>query len=946
MEGKGVPVRWLNPPRFNFGTTFGLPWSKGQYYPSNTTFTCSDEAGLSVPLESWTTGYWPDGSIKWTGHAIPATGTISPKYLVHATVDDGGRSSSSSVKPGPHDQSSRLTVKYSERSLVVHTGKISVDFATSGDCILRSLTASNGAVVGENGHLVLLSQDTPQPSDSDYGERPWQSFRSRVEETVLDQQTPIRALVTVRGKHHVDNTTSRETGKQTGPWVPFILRFYLYAGSSAIRVVHTIIYDGDPANTFIRGIGLRFDVPLQNTELHNRHVRYAGTDGGVLSEAVQGVTGLWREPGERVRSAQVEGRSAPPFEQWNKDFTPLFKWVPTWGDYTLSQLTPDGFTFKKRTKQGHSWVSIQSGTRAGGLAHLGSAHTGGLSVGLRNFWERYPTSLDIRNAAAEHAGQITLWLYSPSAEPMDMRPYHDGLGQEGSYENQLDALKITYEDWEEGFGTPYGIARTNEVFLFAQEETPTADYLSQLAIYINDPPLLVADPDYIYQTSALGRCWSPIAAGKGATGRKDRDGAASGNSFDANSLEGNLDFLFEYYKNQISQRRWYGFWDHGDIMHTYDEDRHCWRYDVGGYAWDNSELSPDLWLWLYFLRTGRADVYRAAEALSRHTGEVDAYHLGPFRGLGTRHGVQHWSDSCKQARVACALYRRVFYFISGGDERVGDLLAETLDAERTFLTLDPYRKVRVDRGRYAPDATALSVSLGTDWSALASAWYIEWERRGPRWEDARARLLKSIQGIAALRNGFVTGDALLDLHTGAISPPAQDPDNRGFVKVKHLSAMFGLVEICAELIETLGSPRGDQGDSDIIPRAFEDAWLDYCRHFNAPAAEQAARYGAEFGFLKLHQGHSRLTAYAAARRGDDGLAARAWSEFADDADGFDPRAEWVVRPVPRTAGLLGSEVDEAPWVSTNIAALYGLAAIQNLAWIGDVLEGGSLVDER
>jgi hypothetical protein len=179
---------------------------------------------------------------------------------------------------------------------------------------------------------------------------------------------------------------------------------------------------------------------------------------------------------------------------------------------------------------------------------------------------------------------------------MDLRPYHDGLGQEGSYDNQLDALKITYEDWEEGFGSPYSIARTNKIFLFAQTETPTFDHLSQLSTYINDPPVLVADSVYIYQTSALGRCWSPAATDKGETSKQHQDSAASGNYFDADSLENNLYFLFNYYQNQISQRRWYGFWDDGDIMQTYDEDRHCWRYDVGGYAWDNSELSPDLWL--------------------------------------------------------------------------------------------------------------------------------------------------------------------------------------------------------------------------------------------------------------------------------------------------------------------------------------------------------------
>lgn len=47
------------------------------------------------------------------------------------------------------------------------------------------------------------------------------------------------------------------------------------------------------------------------------------------------------------------------------------QWIPTWGDYSLSQLSADGFTLKKRTKPGQGWINISGGTRAGGLAYLG-----------------------------------------------------------------------------------------------------------------------------------------------------------------------------------------------------------------------------------------------------------------------------------------------------------------------------------------------------------------------------------------------------------------------------------------------------------------------------------------------------------------------------------------------------------------------------------------------
>jgi hypothetical protein len=345
-------------------------------------------------------------------------------------------------------------------------------------------------------------------------------------------------------------------------------------------------------------------------------------------------------------------------------------------------------------------------------------------------------------------------------------------------------------------------------------------------------------------------------------------------------------------------------------MHTFDEDRLVWRYDVGGYAWDNSELSPDLWLWYAFLRSGRADIFRFAEAMTRHTGEVDVYHLGQWAGLGTRHGVQHWADSAKQQRISTAIYRRFYYYLTA-DERTGDLLSELVDSDRTFLVLDPLRKIRTEP--YEPDPHALSIGLGTDWSGLAAAWLTEWERQGPKAATARAKLLGTMETIGAMPNGFVTGSGLYDLDTGRFAPVTQKT-----VSVSHLSAMFGQVEICAELIDLVDMP------------AFEKAWLQYCRLYNASRAEQTAECGAHFGNLILRQGHARLTAYAAVRLNRDDLAARAWKEFYT-GDGYGPNLPWTSEEVKTTL----NPTQAAKWVSTNTTALYGLAAIQTLALVGD-----------
>jgi hypothetical protein len=140
-------------------------------------------------------------------------------------------------------------------------------------------------------------------------------------------------------------------------------------------------------------------------------------------------------------------------------------------------------------------------------------------------------------------------------------------------------------------------------------------------------------------------------------------------------------------------------------------------------------------------------------------------------------------------------------------------------------------------------------------------------------------------------------------------------------RASHLNAVFGAVEIFDELIALTGD------------KAFERAWLDYCELYNAPAEEQRRRLGSTHGGTNaLYLGHSRLTAYAAWRRGDAVLAQRAWKEF------LGPPGKSPAFVATRVGGAnVLNPVTEIPWVSTNDTSQWGLAAIQNLALIGDKL---------
>ncbi|MFM9448555.1 Tat pathway signal sequence domain protein [Streptomyces acidiscabies] len=849
------------------GSTLGVPWPMGAFQEDQA-FAATDAAGKDVPVQSWPIAYWPDGSLKWTAHAVSS--------------GDGKLT----LAPGaPTAPGKKVTVDKSGGTIDVSTGVVSVKIGKSGATIIKSVTRGS-TEIAKNGRLVLIRQ--PEIEDEDQGTVKTERFEGAISEVTVEQDGPVRAVVRIDGKHRKGNRS----------WLPFSIRLYFYAGADSFRMVHTITYDGtqEPGKAsgdFIRGLGVRFTVPMRD-QAYDRHIRIGGEGTGLLREAVKGITGLRRDPGIAVQEAQFAGKKLPDPSTWDQRVTTRLQYIPEWGDYTLSQLSSDGFTVRKRTKKGHGWIGAGGGGRASGFGYVGGA-SGGFSFGLRDFWERHPSQLDIRDAQTDEA-EVTLWLWSPEAQPMDLRFYHDGMGQD-TFPEQLEGLNITYEDYEPEFGTPYGIARTSELLFWANESTPTPETLAQQVDAVRVLPQLAAPPQQLIKAGVFG---------PGLYSEPDRSTPAKA------KIEDHLDFLFTYYKDQVEQRRWYGFWDYGDIMHTYDTVRHQWRYDIGGYAWDNSELSPDLWLWYAYLRSGRSDIFRFAEAMTRHTGEVDVYHLGKWAGLGTRHGVQHYADSAKQQRIANTTYRRYYYFLTA-DERVGDLMHANVDSDETFLVLDPIRKIRTEP--YTPDRHALSIGFGTDWSGLVSAWLTEWERRGPKWEKAKARVLSTMETIAAQPNGFVQGSGLYDLDTGKFAV-ASAP----VVGVSHLSAVFGLNELCAELIHLVDMPR------------FNEAYFDYCRYFNATKAEQAARYGSNFGTLLLFQGHSRLDAYAAVKTGDEKLAKRAWDKFYN-SDGYKESAPWRTEKVSGPTALVAGS--EATWVSTNDTALYGLAAIENLALLGN-----------
>jgi hypothetical protein len=881
LPGKGKPVtgtalRWLDgqaPARFE-GATLGVPWPRGTLrLPANKTLQFTLGAGAPA-VQSWPLAYWPDGSLKWTGHAV-AAGATAPGWDLKAGA---------STAP-----TAGVSVTESAAAIVVSAGELAWTVPTSGEYLIDSATRA-GRVTMQHLRLVALRQDGAELDAAGSVRR--EAFTSKVTRVALEQSGPVRVVLKLDGVHAARAGSSRT-------WLPFSVRLYFYAGADSVRIVHSFMFDGDPATDFIGGLGVTAQVPMRDAT-YDRHIRFAGEGIGVWGEAVRPVTGLRRDPGQAFKDAQVAGKALPPLAGMATTVQDGMRWIPEWGDFTLAQPTPDGFTLRKRTRSGHAWIDANAGTRSKGLVYAGGA-SGGIALGLKDFWQRAPGQLDVRGAATAMA-DVTAWLWSPSAPAMDMRSYRSADGMD-TFEKQIAGLNITYEDYEPGWDASTGVARTTELQLWVLGGTPSHQAFSDMAGQVANPARLVLDPGRIHACGVFGD-WDPAERSTPARA----------------VIEDHLAFRLDQYLREVEQHRWYGFWSYGDVMHSYDNDRHMWRYDIGGYAWDNSELSTDLWLWYSYLRTGRADIFRLAEAMTRHTGEVDVYHAGPFKGFGTRHGVQHWSDSSKQPRVSNAAYRRIYYFLTA-DERTGDLMRELLESDADLHKVDIGRKLRPSS---TPGALPTSVpspkpyplveaSFGTVWGSLVAAWLAEWERTGDaRWRDM---IVHGMRTIGALERRWFASSAPYDPNTGTFSGPGDT------VRLSQLNGVFGVVEMSSELLTLVDEP------------GYRKAWLEYCRNYNGSTEELVALLGSAPRGRAQPDSHSRLTAYAAHHERDRALALRAWRELF--ASGF-MKSHTGARKVGGVAVLRA--LDELPDISTNSSAQWSLAAIQNLALVGDTLD--------
>jgi hypothetical protein len=292
---------------------------------------------------------------------------------------------------------------------------------------------------------------------------------------------------------------------------------------------------------------------------------------------------------------------------------------------------------------------VAEGERAEGWIAL-EDHLYGMMAAFRHMAEEYPNGLGVDGAGC--GLNIYLWR-DPDGGRLAFRRYDE----------------VVYWDRGEGvYADGVGAAKTNEVVLHVYR---TADGSPRdVALSLLHPPHVAVDSTLSRQCQVTG-------------GFLPRDEARFPRT------EAMLTEYIDWLDHHQRIGRWYGWLDYGDIKVHWDRATGTWILK-GRHGWTNSEWDPRHGVWVAYLRSGDPRLFEMAEALTRHSIDVDTCHYHPFRpyavGGSHRHNVSHWGDETCPSHTFIDNW--VDYYLLTGDGRTLDVLREAGDFFLNFRWTD------------------------------------------------------------------------------------------------------------------------------------------------------------------------------------------------------------------------------------------------------------------
>ncbi len=605
--------------------TGGVPLPRGAVSdPANVRL---QRGGADVPLQTTPVGYWPDGSIMWLlltfppeGGAVTAAAGTGDALEFEVTRRDGSREDYTLLYGGDcaaGTPAEALAVGELDGAVRINTGPLQLELAAEEGWLRQATLNGQEMLSAPAGSFVdFLRTDEPYASMTTQPDGTLDPGAFVPETIELEEAGPLRAVVKLTGM-----TTAQDSPR-------IVLRVEAYAGRSCARVEQSVEFlTPDPRVAFVRRMGL--ELPLADA---SGAVTAGGQDGPV--ELAGG------------RRAGLRQHSHLGYTAWSQREGEAF-------------VRPDEAKSRSR-----GWLDV-------------AGANGGVAMVMRDMWQSFPNELVLD---AER-GAMTAYFWPESARLMDVRRYsnypHRSQGE--SVPASSDWVEETYYGRNDPFT---GITKTHELLIEFHEPEVSPATVDALAGDFQRRPLIYCGFDWYAQTETIPPQPSPDAP-------------------EFERMSANYAHYAGFWMRHQRLWGWYGLWDYGDVQHYYKggygsivppdtlaglladppEDLETidvsgvrvgdyapgaeWAYDNGRWGWTNTEGLPGLLMQIHYLRTGDRDTFFFAEAMARHVRDVDMRHAGIWLGMGTRHGVQHWSDGNHEERQTTHSEFRHHYFLTG-----------------------------------------------------------------------------------------------------------------------------------------------------------------------------------------------------------------------------------------------------------------------------------------
>ena len=385
MESK---LHWLAPRRqAQSPVTFGHPWPRQALRRGQLT-ALRDEQGNSIPVQTKTTAYWPDGSVKWTAHSAVLDTAPGKSYEI--------KPADTPVPSLP--QGEEIRAEQAEDGIVtVESGLLSCRVTPHTHELFSGLTRKKAPELDCRpisarliGYIENVEKKQGMETHSLY------KLTGITHQVTLEESGPVRAVVKIEGCHEYDMKKAQI--------FPFVVRLYFYAGSDEVRMVHSFVFNANEQTDFLKGLAVELTLTASG-EGYNRHVGFVG-ETGMWYEALQPMYvggGIWGrkktarpESGEderlvMYRRQQQDGQFVTLDKEEYPEFAEVVEDNALFSDFRLSQPSCENYTIVKRTHPDCAYITAAQGTRSGGAVFFGS-RAGVIAAGIRDFWQKLKIS--------------------------------------------------------------------------------------------------------------------------------------------------------------------------------------------------------------------------------------------------------------------------------------------------------------------------------------------------------------------------------------------------------------------------------------------------------------------------------------------------------------------------------------------------------------------------